>query len=148
MKNNIVVLVCALALVMFASSTFAQQTTELPAAIAKRTIPGAELGKVMCEDAAGNMVACSGALEETVLGIVTNVPYVTLNKPTTKDGSRFIFESFVSAEAGSINKGDYLVAGSNGNFVRSEDSNMAYAIALDEVASGQKKVRVKVISKK
>jgi hypothetical protein len=145
MKNSLVIFVSTAVLVMLTATVFAQQTTELPAKIAERNIVGAQIGMVMCEDAGGNTVPCTGSLEESILGIVTNVPYVTFNKPTSKDGSRFIFDSFVAAENGVISKGDYLTAGSNGNFVKTEVLSLAYAIALESVESGQRTIKVKVL---
>ncbi|MFT4982592.1 MAG: hypothetical protein ACI9UR_002467 [Bacteroidia bacterium] len=136
---------------LIGSTSFGQSMEEFQAQldkkIADKTIPGATLGMVMCEDATGNMVACSGNIEESVVGIVTNVPYVTLNKPVSRNASKFIFDSFVSADKGSILKGDYLVAGTNGNFVKTESANLAYAIALANVESGQQTIKVKVLNK-
>ncbi len=150
MKNFITSIFSLLLLVGLSTDVIAQSTTDggLEARMAKGVVQGAQIGSVVCENASGTRVLCSGSLEETVLGIVTNVPYVTLNKPATKDGSRFIFDAFVSAEAGVVQKGDYLIAGANGSFVRSETPVSAYAVALDDVSSGQKLVKVKVLSSK
>ncbi|MGB0917799.1 MAG: hypothetical protein ACPGU4_09425 [Flavobacteriales bacterium] len=148
MKNSLIVLASIFAFVLVGGNSFAQETSSLPASVSVRTMQGVALGTVMCEDASGKMAACSGTIEETILGIVTNTPYITLNKPSEKGASRFIFDSFVSADAGKIEKGDYLVAGTDGNFVRTEKANLAYAMALDNVDSGQKTIRVKVLSKK
>lgn len=137
---------------LFAVSADAQSSkgastldSQISAMVADNALPGAQVGSVICEDAAGNKVVCSGKMEESVLGIVTNVPYVTLNKPATAGGSKFIFESFVSADGGVVNKGDYLVAGSSGNFVKTEVASLAYAIALESVESGQRTIKVKVL---
>ena len=137
---------------LFAVSVEAQSSKEastlnsqINSIIADNAIPGAQLGSVICEDAEGNKIVCSGKMEESILGIVTNVPYVTLNKPATADGSKYIFDSFVSTDNGLVNKGDFLVAGSNGNFVKTEVASLAYAIALESVESGQRTIKVKVL---
>jgi hypothetical protein len=134
---------------IFGLSTYGQSTAsfqdQIDKKVAERTIPGAVIGMVMCEDADGNKVACSGNVEESIIGIVTSVPYVTFNKPRSKEASKFIFDSFVAAENGAINKGDYLTAGSNGNFVKTEIASLAYAIALEDVESGQMTIKVRVL---
>jgi hypothetical protein len=135
-------------LLLFAVSVEAQSSKDastLNSIIVDNAIPGAQLGSVICEDAEGNKIVCSGKMEESILGIVTNVPYVTLNKPATADGSKYIFDSFVSTDNGLVNKGDFLVAGSNGNFVKTEVASLAYAIALESVESGQRTIKVKVL---
>lgn len=116
--------------------------------IAEKNVPGAQLGSLVCENAEGKLTLCSGALEETVAGIVTNVPYVTLNKPASPNASKSIFSAAVSSEAGNIAKGDFLTAGPNGTLVRCDDNRtaFAYAVALDEL-TGQGMIRVKVLSK-
>lgn len=140
--------------ILFATSAFAQSSkgasgldSDINSMVADNAIPGVQLGSLICEDAAGNKVLCSGKIEETILGIVTNIPYVTLNKPANADASKFIFSSNVSADNGAVQKGDFLIAGSNGNFIRTESERNAYAIALEEVNSGQEQIRVKVLSK-
>ena len=116
--------------------------------LAEKNVPGAQLGSLVCENAEGILVLCSGDLEESISGIVTNIPYVTLNKPATPSSSKSIFSAMVSAEAGAISKGDFLTAGTNGKLVRCEEnrSNFAYAVALDDNA-GSGIIRVKVLSK-
>lgn len=116
--------------------------------IAEKNVPGAQLGSLVCENAEGKLVLCSGNLEETVAGIVTNVPYVTLNKPANPSASKSIFSAMVSTEAGTISKGDFLTAGPNGTLVRCDEnrSNFAYAVALDNL-TGQGMIRVKILSK-
>jgi hypothetical protein len=137
---------------LFAVSVEAQSSKEastlssqINSIIADNAIPGAQLGSVICEDAEGNKIVCSGKMEESILGIVTNVPYVTLNKPVNAGGSKYIFDSFVSTDNGLVNKGDFLVAGLNGNFVKTEVASLAYAIALETVESGQRTIKVKVL---
>jgi hypothetical protein len=142
----VLALVTLISFTSFGQSKSAFQA-ELDKKVAEKTISGAVLGMVMCEDAQGNMTACSGSVEESVVGIVTNVPYVTLNKPATKEASKFIFDSFVSADNGTVRKGDYLAAGSKGSFVKTESANLAYAIALADVESGQQTIKVKVLNK-
>lgn len=107
------------------------------------------MGSLICEDASGTLVLCSGKMEETVSGIVTNLPYITLNKPSTPTSSKYIFSAIVSSEAGNIAKGDVLVPGSNGFLVRasSESKQQGYAIALEEMNSNEKTIKVKVTQK-
>ncbi len=147
MKKNLNILFALVAIFTMTTSVIAQQSAELPKAYMEKLVPGAQLGMVMCEDANGTMLACTGNMEETILGIVTSIPYVTINKPTSPDGSKYIFESYVSADNGAVNKGDYLIAGASGNFVKAESESTAYAIALEEVQGGQKMIRVKLLSK-
>ena len=116
--------------------------------IAEKNVPRAQLGSLVCENAEGTLVLCSGTIEETVAGVVTNAPYITLNKPASPNASKSIFSALVSADAGAISKGDFLTAGSNGTLVHCDEnkSKFAYAIALDDL-SGQGMIRVKVLTK-
>lgn len=133
-----------------ASAQDANSSSELDASIQEyirsKSVEGAELGTVLCEDADGNKVVCSGSIEETVVGIVTSVPYVTLNKPVDSSASKFVFTARVSESTGAIVKGDYLKAVEGGNFGRcsKEEVPFAYAIAL-EGASGKDRIRVKIL---
>jgi len=112
--------------------------------IAEKQVPGAQLGSLICQNADGKMVLCSGDLEETILGVTTNVPYITLNKPATPNANKAIFNANVSAVSGVITRGDFLTAGNNGQLVKCNDSHLAYAIALDD-ANGTQTIRVKVL---
>jgi len=147
MKKNLTILFALVVIVAMASNVMAQQSAELPKAYMEKMIPGAQLGMVMCQNASGNTVACSGNIEETILGIVTNVPYVTVNKPANPNGSKFIFEALVSSSNGALSKGDFLVAGKEGRLVLSNDANQAYAVLLDDIAIDGK-ARVKVLQDK
>ena len=140
---------------LFATSSLAlaqdaNSSSELDATIQEyldsKSIDGAELGTVLCEDAHGNKVICSGAIEETVLGIVTNVPYLTINKSANSSASKYVFSSKVSESNGTIAKGDYLKAVEGGNFGKcsKEEIPFAYAVALED-AAGKDKIRVKII---
>lgn len=141
-KNLTIVAFC---LVGF--STLAQSTAsnDFSHKIEKVAVAGAQLGSLVCENANGERVLCSGSMEETVLGIVTNVPYITLNKPAGPNDSKFIFNATVSAKDNAIAKGDFLAAGQGGNLVYSSDKANAYAIALDDVSGGTGMIRVKLI---
>lgn len=120
---------------------------QVNARIQERSVAGAQLGSLICEDANGKMVLCNGDLEETVLGIATNVPYITINKPATPDASKFIFNALVSAENGAIMKGDLLVAAKGGSMAKASASDAnAYAIALED-ANGNGTIRVKLINR-
>lgn len=120
---------------------------QVNARLQERSVSGAQLGSIICEDANGKMVLCSGNMEETVLGIATNVPYVTINKPATPDASKFIFNALVTNENGNITTGDRLMVAKGGVMVRcSSDIQEAYAIALDD-ASGNGTIRVKLINR-
>jgi hypothetical protein len=111
-----------------------------------KQVDGAELGMVLCEDAQGNKVICSGSIEESVLGVVTSVPYLTVNKPASSRDSRFIFDAMVSSENGQISSGDYLKAVSGGKFGKctKEEIPFAYAIALED-ANGKENIRIKIL---
>jgi hypothetical protein len=146
MKSNLITASLITAFVFVGVNVFAQQSAELPKGYTDRLLPDAQIGMVMCDGEDGKLSPCSGALEETVLGIVTNVPYVTLNKPSSQGESKFIFNALVSDENGSIVRGDYLKAGKDGKLVKTEDSTSAYAVAL-ESADGSRLMKVKVIKK-
>lgn len=111
-----------------------------------KSVQGAEVGMVLCEDAQGNRVVCSGSLEESVLGVITSVPYVTINKPAKSDGSKYIFVARVSDQNGAVKEGDYLKAIAGGNFGKcsKEEIPFAYAIALED-ANGGRSIRVKIL---
>jgi len=128
------------------TSLFAQSTADggLEARMAKGNITGAQIGSLICENANGEKIVCSGGIEETVLGIATNVPYVTINKPANPNGSKFIFEALVSSSNGALSKGDFLAAGKDGKLVLTKDVSLAYAVLLDDFAIDGK-ARVKVL---
>ena len=114
-------------------STLAQSTAsnDFNHKIEKVAVAGAQLGSLVCENAQGQRILCSGIQEETVLGIVTNVPYITVNKPASPDASRYIFDALISVDNGNVVAGDQLVAGSVGTLVKSADQKQQpYAIAL------------------
>lgn len=147
MKTKLKIVVSVAVMTLIGSSAIAQQSAELPKGYTDKLMPEAQIGMLMCEGVDGKMKACTGSLEETVLGIITNTPYVTLNKPSADSSSRFIFSAMVSASAGNVGKGDFLKAGADGKLVRTVDSVFAYAVALEDAAS-DKVIRVKVISKR
>jgi hypothetical protein len=118
--------------------------------LAERSIPNAQLGSLACEDNTGKWTLCSGALDETVLGVVTNVPYITVNKPADPKGSKSIFNAFVSAENGAIKTGDLLVAHRGGMLAKAkDDARFAenYAVALEDFDGGNGQIKVKVIGR-
>ncbi|MFM1874805.1 MAG: hypothetical protein RL266_542 [Bacteroidota bacterium] len=148
MKTHTSIIVFLLALIQFASSelSFAQESTLLPAGYEERVVSGLELGDVVCENANGKMVKCSGAIDETVLGIVTNVPYITINKPAKASESKFIFNAQVSTANHPINRGDYLVLSKDGKLEKSQETSQPYAIALeDALVDGL--IQVKIVSR-
>ncbi len=123
---------------------------EIEKRLAERNIPGAQLGSLVCEDNSGKWTLCSGALDETVLGVVTNVPYITVNKPADPKGSKNIFAAFVSSENGAIVAGDRLIAHKGGVLAKAkEDSNFIenYAVALEHFDSGTGRIKVRLINK-
>lgn len=125
--------------------SFSQETGLLPKGYTERVLIGVELGELMCEDINGQMVKCSGSIEETILGIVTNVPYVTLNKPANLSDSKHIFKALVTTVANPISRGDYLTLSNNGKLEKASDALKAYAIAMqDTTVDGL--ISVKVIS--
>ncbi|MBI1288314.1 MAG: hypothetical protein GC178_12140 [Flavobacteriales bacterium] len=110
----------------------------------ERSVEGARLGSLVCEDANGKLTLCSGSVEETVAGIATNVPYITLNKPASPDGSKYIFQALVSDQFGSISKGDALKAVSDGKLGKCSVNETGYAIALED-SKGKEVIKVKVL---
>lgn len=133
-----------------ASAQDANSSSELDATVQEymdsKSVDGAELGMVLCEDADGNRVVCSGSIEETVLGVITSAPYVTVNKPANSTASKFVFTAMVSESNGPISKGDYLKAVEGGSFGKcsKDEIPFAYAVALDDSA-GKDRIRVKII---
>ncbi|MFM1874807.1 MAG: hypothetical protein RL266_544 [Bacteroidota bacterium] len=123
-----------------ASDSFEEKIKEM-------SVPGAVIGSLVCENANGDRVLCSGSVEETVLGIVTNLPYITLNKPATREASKYIFEACVDASTSLVAEGTYLIPGKGGKLVPTSDASIAYAVALDAASSSNAKIRVKVLSK-
>lgn len=142
-------MLAVVALVSTAVAQDANVSSELDNAIAQymqtKTVSNAELGMLLCEDAEGNKVACSGAIEETILGVVTSVPYVTVNKPQNSSASKYVFSARVSGE---ITKGDYLKAVSGGALGKcnKDEMHLAYAVAIED-ANGKGSIRVKVINR-
>lgn len=110
-------------------------------------VPGAVMGSVVCENADGDRVLCSGSVDETVLGIVTNLPYITLNKPATPEASKYIFEAVVDATEGQVVEGTYLIPGKGGKLVPTTEASGAYAVALATASGPNAKIRVKLLSK-
>ncbi len=141
MRNIIVVLILT-----STNAAIAQQSAQLPDGYVKNLSHDLQIGMVVCEDANGEMNPCSGALEESVIGIVTNVPYVTVNKPVDPKASRFNFVANVSEADGAISQGDYLKIAAGGTLVRikTDEIPFAYAVALEN-ANGKGQITVKVI---
>lgn len=118
--------------------------------LAERSIPNAQLGSLACEDNTGKWTLCSGALDETVLGVVTNVPYITVNKPADPKGSKNIFTAFVSSENGAVVAGDRLIAHEGGVLAKAkEDAQFIenYAVALEHLDSGTGRIKVRLLNK-
>jgi hypothetical protein len=137
---------------LIAANSFAQlsQSGKLEERIAQRSIPNAEIGSLACEDNSGKWTLCSGALDETILGVVTNVPFITVNKPSHPKASKTIFEAFVSAENGEIASGDVLVAHRGGVLAKSKADGMfpeAYAVALENFNGGRGKIKVRIVNR-
>jgi hypothetical protein len=152
MKNIIFLAILFVFYLFFSLDCFGQisRLGEIEKRIAERSIPGAQIGSLACEDNTGKWNLCSGALDETVLGVITNVPYITLNKPADPKGSRNIFEAFVSSENGAIVAGDRLVAHKGGVLAKAQ-VNAAfvenYAVALESQNTGTGKIKVRLLSK-
>jgi hypothetical protein len=131
-------------------STFAQSMIDqaIEKKVAERSIPAAQIGSLICENAMGDLALCSGNMEETVIGIATNVPYVTINKPATPNGNKSIFLANVSADNGPIFKGDLLIANQGGTLAKANSDLIAfaYAIALED-ANSLGKIQVKLLGK-
>lgn len=97
----------------------------LRAKMQKSMIPSAKVGSLMCEDANGNMIVCSGDEFEKVIGFATSTPYVTVNK-RSKGENQDTFDGFASGE---ISVGDYVSAGPNGTVKRCDNVAFAYGKA-------------------
>ncbi len=145
MKAFKIVAILALGLIGFSTSAQTTASDDFSHKIQKVAVAGAQLGSLVCENSEGERILCSGGLEETVLGIVTNVPYITLNKPASPTDSRFIFNAVVSAKDHDIAKGSYLKPGQNGNLVYTSSKEDAYAIALDAATGGNTMISVKLL---
>lgn len=149
MKTYPSIIAIVLTLIQFANTEqiFGQESNLLPVGYQQRVVPGIELGELVCHDVNGQMVRCSGAIEETILGIVTNVPYITVNKPASPDASRYIFDALISVNNGNVVAGDPLVAYSGGTLAKSADQNQQpYAIALQN-ADKSGIIRVKLLNR-
>ncbi len=131
-------------------NSFAQSNLDqsIDKKVAARNIPTAQIGSLICENATGELSLCSGNIEETVIGIATNVPYVTINKPATPNGNKSIFDANISVDNGPIIKGDLLIANHGGTLAKANSDmiSFAYAIALED-ANGLGKIRVKLLGK-
>jgi hypothetical protein len=141
LKNIVLLIVLTLPTI-----AVAQNAAELPKSYVDRIMPDVQLGTLICENAEGKRVLCSGDVEETILGIATNVPYVTINKPAAPNSSKFIFDALVSTANGKISKGDYLSASSGGTLAKASSVELAYAVAIED-ASEAKKIKVKVLKR-
>jgi hypothetical protein len=149
MKTYKVIALVMLVMVGSTLTSIAQSTANdsFEAKISKTAVSGAVMGSLVCENADGDRVLCSGSVEETVLGIVTNLPYITLNKPATPEASKFIFEALVDATAGQVIEGTYLIPGKGGKLVPTADASGAYAVALAAASGANAKIRVKLLGK-
>ena len=144
-------LLCTVSAMFIMAGVMAQSTLDesVRAKIAKRTVAGAEMGSLICQDASGKLALCSGEIEETVMGIATNVPYVTLNKPASPDGNRSVFHALVTNDNGAIAKGDLLVANKGGTLTKATEgsSALAYAMPLSDLNDPKGKIKVKLLSR-
>ena len=112
----------------------------------ERTIPGAEIGTLICEDEYGKWKICSGSEYEEVKGFATTVPYVTANKvPPGENKTEFI--GIASTSAGEINEWDYLCpCEQNPGMVKKCDkTDFPYAKAMGKATSTGQKIKVKVL---
>ncbi|MGE0637894.1 MAG: hypothetical protein AB7P01_15735 [Bacteroidia bacterium] len=98
----------------------------------KGYVNGAEIGSLICQDENGNRIVCSGSETETILGFATNIPYVTINKPSNPEDKS---KQFSAIAGGSVKKGDLLVAGTKGTVI--PGTTGSYAIAMEDAVSGQ-----------
>ncbi len=112
----------------------------------EHTIEVAQLGMLLCEDENGNKVICSGNEFEKILGFVTNVPFITINKYSlSQKENRDVYTGFASLAAGKIMKGNYVTAGKNGTLVRCEKSDYPYAVVLEDATAEGQRIRVKIL---
>jgi hypothetical protein len=143
---------CMLAagLLLLSTNIYSQQSNKVATKkaeqrVAQRTIANAQKGDLICTDANGNYILCTGNISETVMGFTTNVPYVTPNKPATPNASKAIFEARASVANGPIKAGDYVAAGTEPGKVVKGDSKNAYAIALEDATANGQTFKVKVL---
>ena len=136
MKKNILTIILA----MFTLGIMAQNSAEQPIAMKRRILDGVQLGSLMCYNEQNLLCVCQGKPNENIAGIATNTPYITLNKPAANATKKDEFVGMVSNLNGNINKGDFLVSGSNGQLVKG-DRMEAVAIALEDFKGSTMLVR-------
>jgi len=150
MKNVKYIFVVAMAL-LFNRSSFGQQNVagtekRLEARMAERTISAAKKGDLICTDANGKFVLCSGNSDETIEGFTTNVPYVTPNKPATPKAKKDEFNALASVKNGEIKAGDFICpCGEAGKVVKCSQNDNPYAKALEGAAANGQSFKVKVL---
>lgn len=116
--------------------------------MASKMIEGAQLGYMLCEDAQGKRVICSGDISETALGVITSVPYVTVNKPQHPGDSHHVFEAHVSVSNGQIEAGDYLKPVADGRLGKCEADEIPFAFGMAlQSAKTDSRIRVKVLKR-
>jgi len=133
----------------FGSVSYGQSTASdsFEHKLKESAVPGAMMGSLVCQDARGARVLCSGSLDETVLGIVTNTPYITLNKPRSMNDSKFIFSALVDASSDPVTVGTHLGPGEGGKLTPVSEVSKAYAVALESASGSNAMIRVKILTR-
>ena len=111
-------------------------------------VEGSRVGSLICKDANGKFVLCTGSEYEKVEGFTTNAPFVTINKPAKGEKANE-FSAIISLEGGPIKKGDRLTASSTPGSVRKcTEMDVPVAIALTDAKGEGQVIKVKVLNLK
>lgn len=128
-----------------ASKAKAKFDAEATARYNQKVIAGAQVGSLICTDASGKYVVCSGSDYEKVKGFATAVPYVTINK-AAKGEKQNEFKAIASLGGGAIKAGDRLCASAAGQVKKCSATDVPYAIALTDATADATVIQVKVIN--
>ncbi|CAN5426800.1 hypothetical protein BH09BAC1_BH09BAC1_23890 [soil metagenome] len=110
-------------------------------------VEGSQVGSLICKDANGKFVLCTGSDYEKVQGFATSAPFVTINKPAMGEKANE-FSAIVSVkEGGAIKRGDRLTAGTTPGSVRKcTELDVPIAIALTDAESEGAIIKVKALN--
>ncbi|MCW3127649.1 MAG: hypothetical protein JWO03_3307 [Bacteroidetes bacterium] len=161
MKNikSIVYLSAFVAAFFYTGVTKAQSSAEQEKAKAKfdaqvaakyneRVVANAQVGSLICTDAHGKYVVCTGSDYEKVKGFATSVPYVTINK-AVKGEKPNEFKAIASLQGGAIKAGDRVCASTvAGQVKKCSEMDVPYAIALSDASADATVIKVKVLNLK
>ncbi len=108
-------------------------------------ISGAKVGQMACRDESGKLTLCSGAEFENIQGIITNEPFITINKPASPNANRRVFQAYVSLANGTIEKGTNLCTGKGGTLQTCTKGWLPFAIAAENATTEGSLIKVQVI---